>query len=703
MLPIDALLYAHSAAYSVLLARCPAAGWGDGDGQMLQSAVLPADSSSAAGIDNLMMLSHLGGSEQPLRPLLSSRAPLRADEMLLCICPGGRPLSFRSTAAAPAAGKLRPSLDEALAESAAVPRETLLGRIGLPNLPRWLSWEALVGNHDRLWPQGQPSVRHGAPTAYEPLEPNGCGAAAAATSTAASAATDEARPPVSPGVASAVSRCLAGPSLMALAVPAELELRPGEGRWAGGQAEEGAQTEASWKVWLRGVSELGGGGPPSAVPSGGAAALEAQPLPPPGLGAMHEKSGFRVSISRLHTKRTEEAEEASVDALSLDQRYPSPERLPSPGHPSSSAVAGVHGTDSVPGPPPSPPAAKLRGHVILCGLPEYPDSLWDFVVPLRSRARFRDADGCPALVLLQPSPPSEEASRRAMAELPSIWFVSGSCGSRHDLLRAGVQSASCIVITSAATAAARGLGAAPPDHLGEEARATWRGARALTAATRVNALYEDATALLTCRELDLWPGLRPRVLCQLRHPSNIDFLRKPPEVNYRGPSSPVPAPPLAARTMSMSVDEAGGAGGAGAPSRRLVLDRVLGVLSDELQAPHHRAGRVLSPSLIRSVVCRLLDAPRLPALLELLLLGCSSGGCLLSWLVPPPLRGRTYGELFEHFVRQLGAVPLGVLRSRPSGQQVLTALSAEEPLLAGDTIFVLTSTWTTHPSATDTR
>ncbi len=608
MKPLDAVLHAYHATGSVLLARCLA-----GTGTTDMDQPLAVGGVAFAEPDDLLLSDPT--RSQTMQPLLASETPLRADEILLCICEAGQPLLFPAVAVASEAGNL-----------------------------------------------------DGHSAAYEPLSQR---------YEAAPTTTQLITPPDS-----MVRRSPTGPLLTEVAMPAlvdmEMRVQPPSIPEAAQvemrtqppsipeAAQEGAGTSTTWQEWLHGRAQ---GRPGTSTDH-----FEPQRLPPPPCLQVVQ-AGFRVSISRLHTLNgDEQSQVSSPDDLAARVLKAS-----------SSELNGAARSDAPLGPPPSPPLAKLRDHVVLCGLPEYPDSLWDFALPLRARARFCDTSECPPIVLLQPTAPSEEASRRAMAQLPGIWFVAGSCGSRHDLLRAGVQYASCIIVTSAANSLPRGTGTVGAGEFGGP-NGPRRGV--VSSASRVDALYEDATALLTCRELDLWPGLRPRVICQLRHPSNIDFLRPPPEMSISQPSI----------ERSPSVNSGSQGNNSSTPDKaasikRSVLDRVLGVLSDELQAPHHRAGRVLSPSLMRSLLCRLLDAPRLPALLELMALGGTFGGCLLSWPVPPQLRGKPYCALLEHLVRHANAVPLGLLRTRGKGQQVLTAPAAEDQVYAGDSVFVLAARW----------
>jgi hypothetical protein len=112
-------------------------------------------------------------------------------------------------------------------------------------------------------------------------------------------------------------------------------------------------------------------------------------------------------------------------------------------------------------------------------------------------------------------------------------------------------------------------------------------------------------------------------------------------------------------------------------------------IENELRAPHVRSGRVFSPSLLRSVFCRLLELPTLPEILELMLLGSGTGSCLLLWAVPPWFVGRPYAHLVRRLLASHDAVPLGLLRRPGEQQYVLAAPSAELLVRADDRIFVL--------------
>ena len=188
-------------------------------------------------------------------------------------------------------------------------------------------------------------------------------------------------------------------------------------------------------------------------------------------------------------------------------------------------------------------------------------------------------------------------------------------------------------------------------------------------------LYQDATAVLTCRELDALPDARPGiVVCQISHASNLDFLLPAPRLH-----SPSALPPIGPAVLTSTS------------------------MASELRAPHIRSGRVLPPSLTPSVLCRLLEVPQLAELLELMLLGGLTGndagtadGCLLQWAVPTPFVAATYAQLLSHLVQDCHAVPLGLHRRSDAAnaagehqQYVVAAPPAGLLLRADDCVFVL--------------
>ena len=120
------------------------------------------------------------------------------------------------------------------------------------------------------------------------------------------------------------------------------------------------------------------------------------------------------------------------------------------------------------------------------------------------------------------------------------------------------------------------------------------------------------------------------------------------------------------------------------------------VVEQEVSAETHlRGGRVLSPSLLRCAFSRVLEMPHLPELLEALILGGPSGGCLQQWPLPKELaHGTTYAELVELFARTHAAIPLGLIRrtgrSHPSERHsVLAAPPPSTVLMLHDRVFVL--------------
>ena len=167
------------------------------------------------------------------------------------------------------------------------------------------------------------------------------------------------------------------------------------------------------------------------------------------------------------------------------------------------------------------------------------------------------------------------------------------------------------------------------------------------------------------------PTVKALVVCQLRHVSNIDFLQPGPH-----------AMPPKLRAMRSGR-------GSTIP------------VEDEMASLDLSAGRVLSPSLMRCVLSRLLETPRLPELLELLLVGGDeSNGCLLLRKVPSHLRGGTYRALLEHLAKDCAMLPLGLLRSHPnyaSANQhsqrysVIASPSPDLRLSSQDQVFVIGS------------
>ena len=125
------------------------------------------------------------------------------------------------------------------------------------------------------------------------------------------------------------------------------------------------------------------------------------------------------------------------------------------------------------------------------------------------------------------------------------------------------------------------------------------------------------------------------------------------------------------------------------------------VLEEELASPHVCSGRALSSSLMRAALGRLLAVPQLPELLQLLLLGGATGGCLLQLDVPDAILARdgegrtaTYADLVRHLVEGMNAVPMGLLRLKERGDDSAAAyvIAAPPPgfvLRADDRVFVL--------------
>lgn len=256
---------------------------------------------------------------------------------------------------------------------------------------------------------------------------------------------------------------------------------------------------------------------------------------------------------------------------------------------------------------PPPPAEGLEGHVLLCGLPLYLGSLRDFVAPLRCKSRFSDVESCPAVLLLQPTHPPLYAWRGALG-LPKVYYMPGSSTDMGDMLRAGIDSATYVVMPR--------IGIRREDR-GHDYN-----------------VYEDAATILTCREIESSEELYALPIAEVAHTSNMDFLMPHNRAD---------------------VDEASGTAGLGPHAESMY--------GSPLLSPYYAAGRVLSPTFLSSVMCSLLRLPELPDLLEDLLVGSSGGGCLLQWCLPTCMHHSTYGDLVEHLAVQHSAMTLGLLRA----------------------------------------
>ena len=259
--------------------------------------------------------------------------------------------------------------------------------------------------------------------------------------------------------------------------------------------------------------------------------------------------------------------------------------------------------------PPLPPA-HISGHVILCGLPSHCSALRDFVASLRSRAHYEKMESCPDVVLLQPQPPSAEQWREART-LRRVFYVSGSRSEMRDLLRAGISSASFLVMprsdqAQGGSASQRGLGRSEENHH--------------------HALYEDAATILACREIESLGELEVGLAVEIAHASNVDFLL------------PHVADDEAARASSY------------------------GQHTSAQLSPYFAAGRVLVPSTFDAMLCASMRMSELPELLDEMLLGGAGNGCLLQWTIPPELECRSYGELVEKLLREYSALAVGLFR-----------------------------------------
>jgi hypothetical protein len=211
------------------------------------------------------------------------------------------------------------------------------------------------------------------------------------------------------------------------------------------------------------------------------------------------------------------------------------------------------------------------------------------------------------VLLLQPKHPPPYAWRGALG-LPKVYYMPGSSTDMGDMLRAGIDSATYVVMPR--------IGIRREDR-GHDYN-----------------VYEDAATILTCREIESSEELYALPIAEVAHTSNMDFLMP----HHRN-----------------DVDEATGAAELGPNTESMY--------GSPLLSPYYAAGRVLSPTFLSSVMCNLLRLPELPDLLEDLLVGSSGGGCLLQWCIPACMRDSTYGDLVEHLAVQHSAMPVGLLRA----------------------------------------
>ena len=210
--------------------------------------------------------------------------------------------------------------------------------------------------------------------------------------------------------------------------------------------------------------------------------------------------------------------------------------------------------------------------------------------------------------------------------------------------------------------------------------------RALPASDEGEGLYADASAVLTCRQLESLPGFHATVVCQLRYAANMDFLAPAPLAHHYAPPLTPPSTPLRPVVAPPTIS---------AQHSHYHASRPLSV-GDELGAPHLASGSVLSPSLLPCVFCRLLEMPQLPELLELFLVGDVYGSCLLLLKLPAALLGRDYAAAFTYLTRNCSAVPLGLLRdggtrAGDGPRQVVCSPPPGLNLRADDRIFALGS------------
>ena len=83
-----------------------------------------------------------------------------------------------------------------------------------------------------------------------------------------------------------------------------------------------------------------------------------------------------------------------------------------------------------------------RGHIIICGISQ---NLIDFIKPIR--AKYIPKEDCPSIVILNPKLPDDKIWN-SISYFDEIFLVQGNPMKRKDLLRAGILSASKVVILS---------------------------------------------------------------------------------------------------------------------------------------------------------------------------------------------------------------------------------------------------------------
>ena len=83
-----------------------------------------------------------------------------------------------------------------------------------------------------------------------------------------------------------------------------------------------------------------------------------------------------------------------------------------------------------------------RGHIIICGISQ---NLIDFIKPLR--AKYIPKEDCPSIVILNPKLPDDKIWN-SISYFDEIFLVQGNPMKKRDLLRAGILSASKVVILS---------------------------------------------------------------------------------------------------------------------------------------------------------------------------------------------------------------------------------------------------------------
>ena len=153
-----------------------------------------------------------------------------------------------------------------------------------------------------------------------------------------------------------------------------------------------------------------------------------------------------------------------------------------------------------------------RGHIIICGICQ---NLIDFIKPLR--AKYIPKEDCPSIVILSNELPDDKVWN-SISYFDEIFLVQGDPMNKKDLLRAGILSASKVVILSPRISEISSFKNNPSHEKEEESSSS--SARGLT---REEENLLDAKTIF---KYNLVNEMRNDVFCliELINPNNISFL-----------------------------------------------------------------------------------------------------------------------------------------------------------------------------------